>query len=72
MKSEITLIQLHSNISNFIENQGSQKKAAEILGISPQYLNDIIMGRRPISDRVARKFGYAGIIQFGRIQKNVT
>ncbi len=67
MQSEITLIQLHSNISNLIKDQGSQKQAAVILGISPQYLNDIIMGRRAISDRVARKFGYGGTIRFGTV-----
>ena len=67
MQSEITLIQLHSNISNLIKDQGSQKQAAVILGISPQYLNDIIMGRRAISDRVARKLGYDRIIRFGTV-----
>lgn len=36
---------------------GSQKRTAEALGISPQYLHDILSGKREITARVAAHFG---------------
>jgi len=44
--------------------EGSQKKAAEALGVSPQYLNDIMRGRREISDAVAAKFGLERVVVY--------
>lgn len=37
--------------------EGSQKKAAARMGVSPQYLGDIRKGKRDIPDRVAKCFG---------------
>lgn len=36
---------------------GTQKAMAEHLGISPQYLNDLLNGRRKPSDRMLAHFG---------------
>lgn len=63
----ITPIQLGFKISNFVECCGSQKKAAELLGISPQYLSDILIGRRDISAKVARMFGYEPVKHFRKL-----
>ena len=35
----------------------SQKAAAVTLGISPQYLNDVLLGRRAISRQLAVRLG---------------
>lgn len=44
--------------------EGSQKAAAKGLGISPQYLSDIMNERRDITDAVAAKFGLRKICVF--------
>jgi len=36
----------------------SQKSLASEMGISPQYLSEILSGDKPITDNIARKFGY--------------
>jgi transcriptional regulator with XRE-family HTH domain len=40
-----------------VEQAGSQKQAADELGISTQYLNDLLRGRRQPSDNVLEKLG---------------
>ena len=40
-----------------VERAGNQKEAAKELGISPQYLNDLLKGRRPFSDKMLEKLG---------------
>lgn len=47
---------------------GSQKKAAQRLGISPQYLNDILRGRREISEAVAAKYGLRRVVIFEKME----
>lgn len=54
-------------IAETVQIEGSQKKAAERLGISPQYLNDILRGRREISEAVANKYGLRRVVIFERI-----
>lgn len=41
-----------------LSNRQGQKKTAEQVGISPQYLHDIINGRRLLSKSVAANLGY--------------
>lgn len=41
---------------------GSQKAAASHLKVSPQYLSDVLRGRREISRELARKLGYQRIV----------
>lgn len=45
-------------IEGLVKLTGSQKEAAKTLGVSPQYLSDILRGRREISDVVARRLGF--------------
>jgi DNA-binding transcriptional regulator YdaS (Cro superfamily) len=40
-----------------VQAAGSQKKAATELGISAQYLNDLLQGRRDFSDNLLEKLG---------------
>ncbi len=42
----------------YVDFKGSQKVAAEMLNISPQYLCDILQGRREVSEVFAGKLGY--------------
>jgi plasmid maintenance system antidote protein VapI len=45
-------------------NKKSYKEAAQQMGISPQYLCDILLGRRAISEKVAAFFGYKKVIKW--------
>lgn len=40
-----------------VKRAGSQKQLAAELGISTQYLNDLLRGRRDFSDKVLKKLG---------------
>lgn len=44
----------------------TQKQVSIALGISPQYLCDIIKGRREISEQVAEKLGFERVVTFVR------
>lgn len=48
-------------IKRLIKKHGSQRKVADELRISPQYLCDIIHKRRVVTDDLAKKLGYAQI-----------
>lgn len=49
------------HINKLIEIYGSQRRVADELRISPQYLCDIIHKRRVVTDDLAKKLGYAQI-----------
>jgi transcriptional regulator with XRE-family HTH domain len=40
-----------------VREAGSQKRAAIDLGISAQYLNDLLQGRREFSDKMLKRLG---------------
>lgn len=42
----------------------SQKTLAERAGVSPQYLCDVLKGRRDVSAQMAERFGYMRVITF--------
>lgn len=44
----------------------TQKDVARTLRVSPQYLNDILQGRREISADFAKKLGFKRVITFVR------
>jgi len=46
------------------DRQGTYLAIAAQLGISPQYLCDIMHGRRAISARVAEKLGYRQVVEY--------
>ena len=43
---------------------GSQREWAKANGISPQYLTDILKGRRQPNDRIARCIGWRRVVAF--------
>jgi len=43
---------------DMVAEHGSQKRVAEIIGITPTYLSDILHGDRKISESVSRRIGY--------------
>lgn len=45
-------------LADYVDENVSQKNAARKLGISPQYLGDMLMFKRAIPDRVLKKLGY--------------
>lgn len=46
--------------------RGAKRAMAKSLGISAQYMGDILSGRNKISDRIADKLGYRRITMFER------
>ncbi len=61
----MTDAQVLAKIKKFVDSHATQKEAALALAISPQYLSDILSGRRPPTDsilaaiKVKRVAGYA-------------
>jgi transcriptional regulator with XRE-family HTH domain len=55
----LTEKQLIEQLWDMVAANGSQKKVAEILNITPAYLGDILHGRRNVSDKVSKLIGYA-------------
>lgn len=51
-----------------VDAAGSQKLAAKELGISPQYLNDLLQQRRECSDKILEKLGLERRIVRRRIE----
>ena len=45
-------------------DMSSQKHVAEDLGISPQYLHDVLSSRRDVSFEVAKKLGFQKVVRF--------
>lgn len=47
-----------------VKDAYNQAEVAEGLGITPQYLSDILKGRRDISERVANALGFVKVVTF--------
>lgn len=56
-------------LTALVESHGSQRKAAAHLGISTGQLNDVLHGRFPVSDTIARKLGFERVVCFRRVQE---
>lgn len=52
-----------------VAEEKTQKHAAIDLGISPQYFNDLLHGKREITERVAKELGFRRRVVFERIAK---
>ena len=46
-----------------------QKNVAAELGISPQFLSDLLRGRKEITPRVAEAMGYRRMVVFVKVRK---
>jgi transcriptional regulator with XRE-family HTH domain len=44
-------------IEHIIKERGTQKAAAEFLGVSQQYLTDLLKGRRDPGEKILSKLG---------------
>jgi len=51
-------------LKKYVDFKGTQKLAASMLGITPQYLCDILQGRREVSENVAAKLGYDRVVSY--------
>lgn len=47
-----------------VKAAGNQRDAAKALGISQQYLSDVLSGARPVSDRLLRRLGLRKVITY--------
>jgi hypothetical protein len=54
-------------VDEYTQMCGSQKNAADDIGISYSYLNDILSGRRKVGPKVAKYFGYKPVTVFQEI-----
>lgn len=66
MKTEKELINI---LKQSISSNQTQKEIAKQIGVSPQYLHDILWERRKISEDVAKALGFEKVIMFKRIRK---
>ncbi len=44
----------------------NQKEVAKRLRLTPQYINDVLHSRRPISAKMAKRLGYKRVVVFER------
>ena len=49
-------------------NETSQKEVAAMLGVTPQYLCDILKRRRPITAAIAEKVGFRLVERFEPVE----
>lgn len=61
--------QFIEEVVDFVLKSGSQKVAAAALGISPQYLNDIIRCRRDPGKKVLEALGYERLVFYRKYKK---
>ena len=54
----------HNALRRLIRELGSQKAAAEKLGFTPQFINDVLRGRREMTEALASKLGYKRIVSY--------
>ena len=50
-----------------IKKAGNQKRWAELAGVSPQYVSDVLKGRREPGESIAKMFGYKSITLYIKV-----
>ncbi len=55
---------MRDRLTDMVAEHGSQKAVADILGVSKGYLNDVLMGRRPVSAQMAERLGWKRFVLF--------
>jgi plasmid maintenance system antidote protein VapI len=45
----------------------SQKEVAAALRMSPQFINDVLKGRREMSENLARSLGYIRVVNYVKV-----
>lgn len=56
--------EVHAALQKFVAEHGTQVSAAKALGISVQYLGDLLSQRRDMTDTVAQQLGYTKKVLF--------
>lgn len=64
MGKEYTHSEVIKELKKRVTNSNAQLLVAQQLGISPQYLSDILNNKRIISQRVARRLGYIRVVRY--------
>lgn len=54
----------HNALRRLIRELGSQKAAAKRLGFTPQFINDVLQGRREMTEALASKLGYKRVVSY--------
>lgn len=49
---------IFTDLRSLVNKYGTQAEAAKYLGVSSSFFNDLLKGRRIISDKIAHKLGY--------------
>ncbi len=65
MEQQFSEAYVLSDLKQMLE-VNSQKDLAKRLRLTPQYVNDVLHKRRPISAELAKKLGYKRVIVFER------
>lgn len=60
----LTEAEMLAVIEKRMKESATQKALADEIGVSPQYINDVIRGRREISNELAKKFGFRRRVVF--------
>ncbi len=59
--------QMRSQLRAALDAVGSQKELAKRIGISPQFLHDMLNDRRPVTGKALEYLGFAEITVYYRI-----
>jgi hypothetical protein len=59
MKKRFTYEDVVAEFNRFVETFATKKAASEALGISQQYMQDLLKGTRPITNVVYEQLGFS-------------
>jgi phage portal protein BeeE len=51
-------------LADYVQRCLNQRTAAKELGVSPQYLNDVLNGRRAPGEKLTRAMGYSRLTYY--------
>lgn len=54
----------HEALRKLVSELGSQKAAAKRLGFTPSFINDVLQGRREMTESLAAKLGYKRVVTY--------
>jgi plasmid maintenance system antidote protein VapI len=54
----------HDALRRLVKELGSQKAAAKKLGFTPSFINDVLQGRREMTEALASKLGFKRVVTF--------
>jgi hypothetical protein len=63
---ELNEIEFSEAVTEFVRRAGTQKAAAERIGVSEQYLCDVLQGRRKPGPKLVAGMGYTKVTYYQR------